>query len=229
MNYPADEPGATFDVGPAGGESFTAEYETHQVRRFVDMEESHLQKIIRNRRSIRRYSDRPVERDKILACLEAARLAPSAQNVQPWRFLVVDDPEVKARTAEAAFSGIFSSSRFVEQAPVIVVMLDRPDFVAGVLGRRVRNVPFDMIDMGIAGEQFVLQAEELGLATCWIGWFNEKKLRKILAIPKKYKIVAMMPLGYAETRPSHSPSKRSMEEMAWFNSMKEEPGEGPKA
>lgn len=181
------------------------------------MEETALQKIIRRRRSIRRFAATPVEREKVLACLEAARLAPSAHNAQPWRFLVVDDPDLKARVAAAAFAGIFSSCKFAAAAPVIVVMLVVPDAVTNIIGTRLRKTPFHWIDMGIAGEHIVLQAEELGLATCWIGWFNEKRLRKALKIPRKYRVAALMPIGYAEKRPTGSPRKKSLEEIAWFN------------
>jgi len=187
------------------------------------MNETPLQKIMRNRRSIRRFLETPVDREKIMVCLEAALLAPSADNVRPWRFLVVDEPELKSKLCAAAFSGIFSFSKFAAQAPVMIVMLDRPDFKVGTLGKMIRRVAFDMIDIGIAGEHIVLQAEELGLASCWIGWFNEKKLRKALKIPRKYKIVALLPLGYAKSRPSRSPARKSIEEVAWFNSFKEEP------
>ena len=81
--------------------------------------------IVRSRRSIRRYLPQPLEREKVLDCLEAARLAPSASNVQPWRFIVVDRPDLKDRLAREAFSGIYKASMFAAQAPVIVVVLAR--------------------------------------------------------------------------------------------------------
>jgi nitroreductase len=188
------------------------------------MEETALQRIIRGRRSIRRFAPTPVDREKVLACLEAARLAPSAHNAQPWRFLVVDDPNLRAKLAAAAFSGIFSSSKFAAAAPVIVIMLVVHDLVTNVIGTRLRKTPFHWIDMGIAGEHIVLQAEELGLATCWIGWFHEKRLRKALKIPRRYRVAALMPIGYAEKRPTRSPQKKSLEEIAWFNEIGGEGG-----
>ena len=152
---------------------------------------SPLQKILFQRRSIRRYLPQPVEREKVLACLRAAQAAPSSQNSQPWRFLVIDDPELKARFAEAAFSGIFASTRFAAAAPVFILLLAKLDFIAGRVGRQIQGVPYNLLDIGIAGEHIVLQAEELGLKTCWIGWFDIRKARKCLKIPRKYKIVAM--------------------------------------
>lgn len=176
-----------------------------------------FQKILRGRRSIRRYLPTPVEREKLLACLEAARLAPSAHNAQPWRFIVVDDPGIKERLTAAAFSGIYSGSKFAAQAPVILVLLVKTELLAHGLGGRLQRVPFHFVDIGIAGEHIVLQAEELGLATCWMGWFNYRKVRKVLAIPRKYKVVAMMPMGYAEKRPRREPPRRTLEEIVTYN------------
>ncbi len=176
-----------------------------------------FQKIIRGRRSIRRYLPTPVEREKLLACLEAARLAPSAHNAQPWRFIVVDDPELKGRLASAAFSGLYSGSKFAAQAPVILVLLAKTEFMAHGLGGRLQGVPYHLLDVGIAGEHIVLQAEELGLATCWMGWFNYRKVRKVLGIPRKYKIMAMMPVGYAEKRPKREPPRKTLEEIVTYN------------
>jgi len=181
-----------------------------------------FQKILRGRRSIRRYLPAPVEREKLLACLEAARLAPSAHNVQPWRFIVVDDPGLKDRLTSAAFSGIYSGSKFAAQAPVILLLLAKTELMAHGLGGRLQRVPFHFIDIGIAGEHIVLQAEELGLATCWMGWFNYRKARKILGIPRKYKIMAMMPVGYAEKRPRREPPRRTLDEIVTYNGIERE-------
>jgi nitroreductase len=176
-----------------------------------------FQKILRNRRSIRRFLPTPVETEKLRACLEAARLAPSAHNVQPWRFVIVDDLELNDRLAAAAFSGIYSGSKFAAQAPIIIVLLVKRGLVAHHLGGRFQNVHYHLIDMGIAGEHIVLQAEELGLATCWMGWFNYRQVRKVLKIPRKFKVVAMMPIGYAEKRPKREPPRKTFEEVVTFN------------
>ena len=181
-----------------------------------------FQRILRGRRSIRRYLPTPVEREKLLACLEAARLAPSAHNAQPWRFIVVDDPDLKERLTAAAFSGIYSGSKFAAQAPVILLLLVKTELMAHGLGGRLQRVPFHFIDIGIAGEHIVLQAEELGLATCWMGWFNYRKARKVLGIPRKYKVMAMMPVGYAEKRPRREPPRRTLDEIVTFNGIERE-------
>jgi len=181
------------------------------------VERTAFQKIIGGRRSIRRFLPTPVEPEKLRACLEAARIAPSAHNVQPWRFIVVDDPALKERLAAAAFSGFYSGSKFAAQAPVILVLLAKPGRAAVRLGARIQGVPFYLIDMGIAGEHIALQAQELGLATCWMGWFSYRRARKALGIPREFKLVAMMPLGYAASRPRREPPRRSYDEVVAFN------------
>jgi nitroreductase len=203
-------------VPPAGGAK-RKEYGIPMTDDFATVEPTAFQKILRGRRSIRRYLPTPIERQKLLACLEAARLAPSAHNAQPWRFIVVDEPELKGRLAAAAFSGIYSGSKFAAQAPVILVLLAKTEIVAHGLGGRLQRVPFHFLDIGIAGEHIVLQAEELGLATCWMGWFNYGKVRKVLGVPRKYKIMAMMPIGYAEKRPHREPPRRPFDEIVSFN------------
>jgi nitroreductase len=179
-----------------------------------------FQELVRNRRSIRRYLDKPVEREKILTCIEAARLAPSADNVQPWRFLIIDDPKLKTQYAKKVFSGIYSISGFAEKAPVLILILARLDIIANRIGRQIQNLQFYLLDIGIAGEHIVLQAEELGLGSCWIAWFNIRKARKFLKIPRKYKIVSMLAMGYFEKRPSKEKKRKKLEEIAWFNTIK---------
>ncbi len=176
-----------------------------------------VKEIIARRRSIRRYLDRPVEREKILACLESARLAPSADNVQPWRFVIIDDPELKDRFSKEVFSGIYSFSKFAVKAPVLILILVQTHLLAHGIGKQFQDVYYYLIDAGIAGEHIVLQAEELGLGTCWVGWFNFKKARKILNIPKKYKIVSLLTMGYYEEKTQKQKRRKSLEEIVWFN------------
>jgi nitroreductase len=180
-----------------------------------------FQKLVKARRSIRRYLDKPVEREKILDCIEAARLAPSADNVEPWRFLIIDDPELIARFSKKVFSGIYFISKFASQAPVLIMILARLDIIANRIGKQIQGVHFYLIDIGIAGEHIVLAAEELGLGTCWIGWFNSRKARKFFNIPRKYKIVSLMAMGYYEKKPSHEKKRKKLEEITWFNKIGE--------
>jgi len=172
---------------------------------------------VQERRSIRRYIDRPVDRDKILVCLEAARLAPSADNAQPWRFLVLDDISLKQQFCDEVFTGIYSVSKFAKKAPILIVILARLNIIAHRVGKQIQDIQFHLLDIGIAGEHIVLQAEELGLGTCWIGWFNTRKARKVLKIPREYKLVSLLSMGYYEQKPSKLKKRRELDEIVWFN------------
>lgn len=179
---------------------------------------SHLQQIIQSRRSVRRWLDRPVERNKINLCLEAARLAPSAENVQPWRFLVIDDPLVKDPFCRQVFTGIYNMTKFASKAPALVLVFGRLDFLANRLAKQIQDVRFYLLDIGIAGEHFVLQAEEQGLGTCWIGWFNMKRARKFFGIPRSYKVVSLIAVGYPDKTSDARPKKRrDFDEIVWYN------------
>jgi len=175
-----------------------------------------LGRLIESRRSIRKFLPQSVEREKIEACLEAARLAPSAENAQSWRFVVIDEPGLKARFAEKAFSGIYAPTRFAAEAPVLILVLAKIEFLPRA-GQRVQGIPFYALDIGIAGEHLVLQAEELGLATCWIGWFDVRKARRFFKIPRRYKIVSLISMGYAARRPPNERVRKPLESIAWWN------------
>ncbi len=175
--------------------------------------------LIRQRKSVRDYLNRPVEREKIMMCLEAARLAPSACNSQPWRFIVVDDRQLKNKLCRAAFSGIYSVNSFCKKAPVIVVIVSEKSKFLARIGGMFRGTKYYLIDIGIAGEHFVLQAEDLGLGTCWIGWFNEGAVKSILNIPRHKKIDVLITLGYYDRGKLGSEHGREpIDKIASFNS-----------
>ena len=177
-----------------------------------------LLNLIKQRKSVRRFLDRPVEREKILMCLEAARAAPSACNSQPWRFIVVDDPELKKRLCDRAFRGIYFINAFCKKAPVIVVIVSEKGRFLARIGGMFRGTRYYLIDIGIVGEHFVLQAEEMGLGTCWIGWFNESAVKKALSIPKGKKIDVLIALGYYDKKKVKSNHDREpLEKVASFN------------
>jgi nitroreductase len=178
-----------------------------------------LLELIKQRKSVRRFLGRPVEREKIVMCLEAARAAPSACNSQPWRFIIVDDPELKKRLCEKAFHGIYSINTFCKTAPVIVVIISEKGKFLARIGGMFRGTKYYLIDIGIAGEHFILQAEELGLGTCWIGWFNESAVKKVLDIPKGKKIDVLIALGYYDKKKVKTGHDREpLEKIASFNS-----------
>ena len=152
------------------------------------------------RQSDRKYLDRKVTREQVMKCIEAARLAPSACNSQPWHFVVVDDRELLRKMSEAAAG--MGMNRFAAEAPVIIaVVLEKMNFTARI-GSMLKNKDYCMLDTGIATEHFCLQAAEEGLGTCILGWFDEKKVASLLGVPRGKRIPLLITLGYpaGETR-----------------------------
>ncbi|KUK61144.1 MAG: Nitroreductase [Synergistales bacterium 57_84] len=155
--------------------------------------------LVRERRSVRSYRTDPVARDAIDRCLEAARLAPSACNSQPWRFVVVDTPEFLEKFVEAAYSGIHTMNAFARTAPVQIAVVRENARTAARLGGFVRGVDFTLIDIGIACEHLVLQAAEEGIGSCILGWFDERSVRKILGLPRSARVDLLICMGYPQT------------------------------
>ena len=155
-----------------------------------------LLELIKIRQSVRKYTDQSVEKEKIDRCLEAARVAPSASNSQPWKFVIVDDKNLKDKVARATFSNAVSFNRFALQAPVIVVIVLEKSKLITQIGGQIKNKEWALIDIGIAAEHFCLQAAELDLGTCMIGWFNENRIKELLNIPDNKTIGLVITLGY---------------------------------
>lgn len=155
-----------------------------------------LMDLISQRQSVRRYSDKTVETEKIRRCLEAALLAPSACNAQPWKFIVVDDPVLVKKVARETWNKIAPFNKFVEEAPVIIVITLEKSPLIPTLGKMIKHIDYPYIDIGIAAEHFCLQATEEGLGTCMLGWFNEKPIKELLKIPGNRKIGLCISVGY---------------------------------
>jgi nitroreductase len=164
--------------------------------------------VILERRSVRRFDLKPVERGKILACIEAARLAPSAENGQPCRYVVLDDPEKKRAFGESAFSGVYRPTRWAMNAPVLAAICVKRSAAAGWLGPLIQGTPYFWIDAGIAGEHFVLQAQSMGLGTCWIGWFDGRRAGKALGLPKTMRVAQLIAAGYPAAGGVRGPRRR---------------------
>lgn len=154
--------------------------------------------LIKQRQSVRRYSPRAVEREKTELCLEAARLAPSASNGQPWSFIVVDDPAVKEKVAGYATGPLWTFNNFVPSAPVIIVIVKEEMKFITKAGASLKDKDFSLMDIGIASEHLCLQAAELGLGSCMVGWFNEKMVKKTLGIPGTRRVPLLITMGYPE-------------------------------
>lgn len=145
---------------------------------------------------MRKYLDKPIEREKIEKIIEAVHLAPSACNSQPWKLIIVDVPELKNEVAKATFSKTISFNKFTVEAPVIAVLVIEKAKLIAQIGGSIKNMEYPKIDIGIAASNICLQAAELGLGTCMIGWFDEKKTQQLLNIPEKRKIGLVITIGY---------------------------------
>lgn len=143
---------------------------------------------IRDRRSIRSYEERPVEEEKLMMVLEAGRQAPSANNSQDWRYVVVRDKEKRRRLMEAS-----NHQAFVARAPVVIACCAESD------GRVMKcgHLAY-LINVAISIDHMTLAAVELGLGTCWIGSFYADPVREILDIPEEIEVVELLTLGYPE-------------------------------
>jgi nitroreductase len=153
--------------------------------------------IITSRQSDRKYDSRPVEREKLERILEAARISPSANNAQPWKFIVVTDPGLIKKTAEAASGGLPGMNSFVGQAPVLIVVVREKTDIATRAAGLVKRRDYSLIDIGIASENICLQAEAEGLGSCMIGWFDEKTVKKLLLIPARKRVELIITIGYS--------------------------------
>jgi len=166
-----------------------------------------VKEAIQTRRSVRAYQDKEIPEEKIKKVFEAAQSAPSANNRQPWKFIVVKDPQSREKLARAA-----ANQSFVGEAPVIIVAVAlQPEYVMRC------GVPSYPVDLAIAVDHMTLSAVDEGLGTCWIGAFYQDEVRKILNIPEKYKVVALLPLGFPADKPG-SKFRKPLEEMVCYES-----------
>ena len=172
-----------------------------------------FEQLINARQSDRKYDTQPIDRALLVRCLEAARIAPSACNSQPWKFVVVDDPKLLAGMKEAAAG--MGMNKWVTDVPVIVaVVLEKMNLTARI-GSVIKDKEYSLLDVGIAVEHFCLQATELGLGTCIIGWFDEKKVKKLLDIPKR-RVPLLISVGYPASE-HRKKVRKPLEEMSSWN------------
>ncbi len=153
--------------------------------------------VIKERSSVRSYSDKPIESGKLDLILEAARLAPSASNSQPWHFYVVKNKEkIKELAGKMPLGSQVVINSFIAEAPVVIVATGGPADLLHKAMSFVVNRKWYYLDVAIALEHMVLTAWDLGIGSCWIGWFDEKRVKVILDIPKDQEVIAMITLGY---------------------------------
>lgn len=152
---------------------------------------------IKDRRSVRKFSDQPVPNDVLLRVLEAGRISPSAMNYQPWHFIVVTDPEARKAVSGGRYA------KFLQECPVVIVGL----------GDRKKSPEWHVVDVTIALQNMVTQATAEGLGTCWIGSFYEDQVKKALEVPEQYSVVAMLAVGYAKDQSRGERKAKSMDEI----------------
>jgi nitroreductase len=159
--------------------------------------------VILARKSVRKYDPEPIPEKTLKKILEAGRIAPSAKNIQPWRFIVVKDPQMKKKVAEAC-----NNQLFMADADVIVVGCALEKIAYGRMGGHLNSYP---IDLAIALDHMILAATSEGLGTCWIGAFSEEKVKEVLAVPDDVRVVALTPIGYPAERAKERPRKELKE------------------
>lgn len=158
-----------------------------------------------SRRSIRRYKADPVKDSDILTILEAARMAPSAGNLQPCSFVVVRDPATRARIQAAAFG-----QELLSTAPVVIVVCVEPER-SSYYGERGMTY-YCMLDGANATENILLAACALGYGSCWMGGFNEAQIKEAINLPDNMRVVSLVPLGVADEDPA-GPPRRELEDI----------------
>lgn len=174
-------------------------------------------KEIAARRSIRRYSDKPVEEEKIAEILESGRLAPSGSNTQPWNFILIQSAEMRKKLAEASHN-----QKWMLTAPLYIVCVADircrvKEDVELYLDESTPQFELKQIirDSAIAMEHMVLEAEHQGLGTCWVAWFKQEDIRPILNIPTDKYVVSILTVGYVDKLPKATP-RRKLEEIVHY-------------
>ena len=158
--------------------------------------------LLKSRRSIRKYKNKPVEEEKIQKCLEAARWAPSASNKQPWEFLIVTDEKVRMKLSE-----IHPYAKFVSESPVVFVPLTNPEV----------HQKYHMSDTALATLQYMIEAHSLGLGTCWAGVIGaslEPEIKELLGVPDHLNVLGLVATGYANEEPTRT--RKELEDLVHY-------------
>ena len=180
------------------GEKYICKYNNLSIGEILEFLE-----VVRNRSSTRKYKPTPISADVLQKILNAGRLAPSANNAQPWKFVVVRDEELKVKLSQAC-----NTKKWIAEAPIIVVGCGFPDEADPYLGGYMNSYS---VDVAIALEHLVLAATNEGLGACWVGRFQDEKVKNLLESPRDVRVVALIPLGYPNEEPEQSGRKNISE------------------
>jgi nitroreductase len=170
--------------------------------------------LINERQSCRKYSERQVEKEKLLKCIEAARVAPSACNSQPWHFIVVNNKELSPKVAECLQDKIMN--KFTSECPAFIVVVEESGNLTSRAGALIKHQDYRSIDIGIAVEHICLAATEQNLGTCILGWFNEKQLKGLLNINKLKRIKLVIAIGYPKDDNVRNKVRKTINEISTF-------------
>jgi nitroreductase len=162
-----------------------------------------LLEVVRNRSSIRKFKPTPIFTEILQRILNAGRLAPSANNGQPWKFIVVRDEEMKSKLSQ-----VCNNKKWMAEAPLIIVGCGFPDEADPYMGGYMNSLS---VDVAIAMDHLVLAATNEGLGCCWVGRFQEDKVKDLLEIPRDVRVVALIPMGYSNEEPEQSGRKNLSE------------------
>lgn len=173
----------------------------------------HYFQLIAERQSCRNFSQKPVEKEKLLQCAEAARLAPSACDSQPWKFIAVNGGELREKVANGIRKT--GSNQFTEACPAFFAVLEDAETVERI-GCRFKNQDLSSIDLGLSVMQLCLAATDLGLSTCILGVFDEKELKSVLQVPENTRIRLMIAVGYANDASIRPKQRKSLDEILRF-------------
>lgn len=174
-------------------------------------------RLAETRQSTRKFTGEAVDREQLNRCLKAAWLAPSANNSQPWSFVVVDDPKIKEQVTREAYSQLISFNKFATGAGAIVVqVIEKPKLISQI-GGSIKKKEFSLIDIGIAAEHFCLQATEEGLGTCILGWFNEAPIKTLLHIPSSRNIGLLIAVGHPADTTIREKKRKPWDQFCSFN------------
>jgi len=178
--------------------------------------------LVSTRQSDRAFDpDRLVEKEKIERIVETARLSPSACNAQPWHLIVVDDPALKSRVADATSARALGMNHFTKQAPVHIVLVEERVNLSSGLGGWVKQKDYAQMDLGLLAAHITLAAHAEGLGSCILGWFNESKMRELLAIPDSKRVWLDIAIGYS-VQPLRPKKRKPLQEMVSYNGYKEQ-------
>lgn len=151
--------------------------------------------LVVSRQSDRSYdNEKEVEPAKLERILEAGRLAPSACNAQPWKFIVINDKELSVKVGKAT-AGL-GMNKFAKDAPVHILIVEDSLTIASKLAGKIKSKHFPLIDLGIAVAHIALAAESEGLGSCILGWFDEKEIKDLTGIPSSKRLLLDVTIGY---------------------------------